>query len=214
MKLTFIATFFAILSLFVSAQPVVSPVVPAVDAERVRISADRASLEASFLIEDAACYKKFTVNNCRNRVNNRRLEAIADLRRREILLNDEERRVRGEEQIRKLEEKSSLEKQQGSEASRAKALDDSQSRRDKEKQKKDDQAKARSREKTASQASAERLRDSQRKAKVSTDKQAEAANAAKIFDTRQNEAQEKRARHERDRLKDVKPTAKSLSVPE
>jgi colicin import membrane protein len=214
MKHTFIAFFFPILSLLVSAQPVVSPVAHSVEAERERISADRASLEASFLIEDAACYKKFAVNNCLNRVNTRRLEAMADLRRQEILLNDEDRRVRGEEQTRKLEEKASLEKQQGAEASRAKALDDSQSRRDKEKQKRDDQAKAQSREETAIQASAKKLRDSQRKAQVSTDKQAGAANAAKIFDARQKEAQEKRARHERDRLKNVKPAAKSLSVPE
>ena len=215
MKQFFIALFLATLSLFFGAQPVVGTVVPAgIDLERARISTERASLEARFLVEDAACYKKFAVNHCLNRVNTRRREAMADLRRQEILLNDEERRIRGEAQIRKLEEKSSPEKQQDAAASRAKAVDDYQSRAGRKKQKSDDQATARSGEKTASQASSERLRNNQRKAQARTDKQAEAANAAKIFNARQQEAQEKRAQHERDRLNKAKPSAQSLPLPE
>lgn len=211
----FIALFLATLSLFLGAQPVVGTVVPAgIDLERARISTERAGLEARFLVEDAACYKKFAVNHCLNRVNTRRREAMADLRRQEILLNDEERRLRGEAQIRKLEEKSSPEKQQDAAASRAKAMDDYQSRVGREKQKSDAQATARSGEKTTSQASSERLRDNQRKAQARTDRQAEAANAAKIFNARQQEAQEKRAQHERDRLNKAKPPAPSLPLPE
>jgi len=215
MKHTFIAIFFATLSLFVGAQPLAGTVAPAgVDAERARISADRASLEAGFLAEDAACYKKFAVNRCLGDVNTKRREAMADLRRQEILLNDEERRVRGIAQIRKLEEKSSTEKQQAEAASRAKALDDYQSRQGREMQKSDAQATAGASEKAASQASTERLRDNQRKAQARTDKQAEAANAAKIFNARQKEAKERRSQHERDRLNKAKPPAQSLPLPE
>lgn len=211
----FIAFFLATLSLFLGAQPVAGTVVPAgADSERARISTERGSLEARFLGEDAACYKKFAVNNCLNRVNTRRREAMAGLRRQEILLNDEERRSRGEAQIRKLEEKSLPEKQQDAAANRAKAMDDYQSRVGREKQKSNDQATARSGEKTNSKASAERLRDNQRKAQARADKQVEAANATKIFKARQQEAQEKRARYERDRLDKVKPPAKSLPLPE
>jgi hypothetical protein len=215
MKKLFIALFFATLSMFVGAQTANAALATHdMDAERARISADRARLEAGFLVEDAACYKKFAVNSCLDRVNTRRREAMADLRRQEILLNDEERRIRGEAQFRKLEEKSSPEKQQDAAASRAKALDDYQSRQAREKQKSNDQATARASEKTASQASAGRLRDNQQKARVRADKQAEAANAAEKFNARQKEAQERRAQHERDRLKAVKPPAKSLPLPE
>src|SRR5450756_1568952 len=69
------------------------------DEERAKISAERARLEAVFLAEDGACYKKFFVNSCLGEVNGRRREAMADLRRQEILLNDEERRSKGVEQI-------------------------------------------------------------------------------------------------------------------
>ncbi len=219
MKKFAIALFIAMLSTLVGAQTGVLPVPPAarqgtMDEERARISAERARLEAVFLAEDGACYKKFFVNSCLGEVNGRRREAMADLRRQEILLNDEERRSKGVEQIRKTEEKSSPEKQQEAADRRAKALEDSQSRLDKEQKKRDERATAQSGEKAASEASAERLRANQEKAQARTDKQAAAAEEAKKFDARQKEAQERRARYESDRLKRVKPPAKSLPLPE
>ena len=104
MKKRFAALLFSTLGAFLGAQPAVGDTPPDVNAERARISAARATLEAGFLAEDAACYKKFAVNRCLDRVNTRRREAIADLRRQEILINEEERRLRGGAQLRKLEE--------------------------------------------------------------------------------------------------------------
>lgn len=215
MKKFSIALFIAMLSILAGAQTGVLPAPQGtMDEERAKISAERARLEAVFLAEDAACYKRFFVNSCLGDVNSRRREAMADLRRQEISLNDEERRIKGAEQIRKTEEKSSPEKQQEAADSRAKALEDYQSRLDREQKKSAERATAQSSEKAASEASAERLRANQEKAQARTGKQAAAAEETKKFDARQKEARERRARYESDQLKRVKPPAKSLPVPE
>ena len=184
------------------------------EAERARISADRARLEAEFLTEDVACYKKFAVNNCLGKVNTRRREALADLRRQEISLNDEERKIKGAEQLRQTEEKSSPEKQQEAAASRAKALEDARSRLERDKGKQQERAAAPSKAKANSEASAAKLKSHQEKAQARSAKQAAAADEAKKFNDRQKESEARRKQHESERAKQVKPPAKSLPLPE
>lgn len=219
MKNFAIACFVATLGVLANAQPAEQAVAPApapstMDAERARIGAERATLEAGFLAEDAECYKRFAVNSCLGKVNERRREAMADLRRQEILLNDEERRIRGAEQIRKTEEKASPENQQEAADRRAKAVSDYQSRLEREKQKLEDRAATKSTAQSNSEASAARIKGSQDKAQARTDKQATAAEEAKKLAERQKEAQERKAQHEADRLKQTKPPAKSLPLPQ
>lgn len=213
------ACLIATLGALAGAQPAVEAPAPAeaprsIDAERARINTERSRLEAGFLAEDAECYKKFAVNSCLGKVNERRREVMADLRRQELLLNDEERRIRGAEQIRKTEEKASPEKQQEAADRRAKAVEDYQSRLDREKKKNEDRAAAKSSEQSNSEASAARLKGSQEKSQARVDKQAEAAQEAQKFKDRQKEAQERKAQHEADRLKQAKPPAKSLPLPQ
>ena len=71
------------------------------DAERLRISKERAVLEAGFHRKDAACYQKFMVNNCLDEVKIRRQEALTDLRRQEISIDDQERKAKflGDEEL-------------------------------------------------------------------------------------------------------------------
>lgn len=215
MKKLIIAFFLASLSAFAFAQvPAPAARVGSIDAERERISAERTRLEAGFLMEDAACYKKFAVNNCLRDVNSRRREAMAGLRRQEILLNDEERKIKGAEQIRKTEEKSSAEKQQEAADRRAKAFEDYQSRLEREKEKQQNRADAQAGEKASSEASANKLGNKQQKTQARTDRQAAAAEEAAKFDARQKEARERRAQHDSDQLKRTKPPAKSLPLPE
>jgi colicin import membrane protein len=184
------------------------------ETERARINAERARLEAGFLAEDVACYKKFAVNHCLSKVNSRRREALADLRRQEISLNDEERRIKGAEQLRRTEEKSSPERQQEAASSRAKALEDAQSRLERDKNKQQERAAAPSKAKANSDASAAKLKSNQQKAQARSDTQAAAAEEAKKFNDRQKESQARRAQHESERLKQVKPPAKSLPLPD
>lgn len=219
MKRIVIACFIATLGGLASAQAVApQPAVPAeaprsIDAERTRIGAERARLEAGFLAEDAECYKKFAVNSCLGKVNERRREAMGDLRRQEILLNDEERRIRGAEQIRKTEEKASPANQQEAADRRAKAAADYQSRLEREKKKNEDRTAAKAGEQANSDANAARLKGSQDKSQARADKQATAAEEARKYNDRVKEAQERKAQHEIDRQKQTKPPAKSLPLP-
>lgn len=215
MKSVVITYFLAALTANVSAQ-VLSPEGQqnTINAQRTAISVERARLETGFLAEDAACYKKFAVNNCLGIVNMRRRESMADLRRQEILLNDEERKIKGAEQIRRTEEKSSPQKQQEAVDRSGRANEDYQLRLEREKNKKQERATAESNEKTARDVSAEKLLRNQKKTLERSRKQATAAEEARKYADRQNEAQKRRAEHEADKAKHTKPPAKSLPVPE
>ncbi|MHB1248041.1 MAG: hypothetical protein ACYCZL_01310 [Polaromonas sp.] len=215
MKQFTVAFYFAAVAVIAGAQTT-APAAKSglIDAERARISTERSRLEAGFLAEDAACYKRFAVNNCLGEVNVRRRQAMADLRRQEILLNDEERKSRGAEQIRKIEEQSSTEKQKEVLDRRAKALQDYQSRLDGAKEKSDQRAVIQSSEKANSEARAERLKGNQEKAQARADRQAVAAEEVRKFNERQMRAEERRAKHEADQLKRSKPAAKALPLPE
>lgn len=181
---------------------------------RAKIGAERARLEAGFLEEDAACYKRFFVNSCLASVNSRRREAMANLRRQEISLNDEERRNRGAERIGKAEKNLSIENQQQAADRRASALDDYESRLDKEQNIRDEREKLQAGEKANREASTRRLRDQQEKVRSQAARQAAAAEEARKFNERQSQAQERRIQHDADQLKRSKSPAKSLPLPE
>lgn len=183
------------------------------EERRARISAERARLETGFSAEDVACYERFAVNSCLDKINTRRRQAMAELRRQEILLNDEERKSRGEEQLRKTQEKSSPEKQQEAAQRRVQALEDYQLRLEREKTQQQERSVAPSSEKAARDAHAQKLMAHQKKAQARVDRQAEAAAEAKKFNDRQKAAQARRAQHEADQLKRGNP-AKSLPLPE
>lgn len=181
--------------------------------ERARIAADRTRAEDGFLAEDAACYKRFAVNRCLDEVHARRRLSVADLRRQEILLNDEERKMRGAEQIRKTEEKASPEKQQEAADRRAKAAQDYQQRLDQARQKEIDKGTAKAAEQGNAAAAAEKLKGHDAAAQARTTRQAQDAAEAATYAARQKAAQERRAQHDADQLKRTKPPSNPLPVP-
>jgi colicin import membrane protein len=183
-------------------------------AERSRISLEKARLEEGFQSEDRACYKKFLVNKCLDEVNGRRRNVMADLKRQETSLNEQERKAKAADQIFRTEQKSSLEKQH-----EAASLKDFAERMERDKQKNADRAKAQGNEKANSAAAAGRVRDSQKKVSAKTEKQTAEADEARKFAERQDQGKERRERHNREKLdreaanKD-KPPSKPLPVPE
>lgn len=212
---TFIVTFFLLSGLANAQNNVVNEQqAGSIGAQRAAISVERSKLEAGLLAEEVACYKKFAVNNCLDKVNIRRREAMAGFRQQEILLNDEERKLKGAEQIRKINEKSSPEKKQQSAERRTKALVDYQERLKREKNKQQAGTSIPSNENAASAANAERLLAHQKKNQARADMQAKATEKAKKFNERQKEAQARRIQHEADQLKRGKPAAKQLPLPE
>lgn len=75
--------------------------------ERTRIAAERSQLLLRHTAEEAACEAKFFVNACLNDIRPGQREALADLRRQEILLDDAQRKRKAAEQLEKIEEKGS-----------------------------------------------------------------------------------------------------------
>ena len=80
-----------------------------VGAERSRIAAERKQVETRFTAHEAACYKKFAVNDCIEEGKADRRTRLADLRRQEITLNDAERKRKGAAQMQRMEEKEKTE---------------------------------------------------------------------------------------------------------
>ena len=184
------------------------------DAERLRISADRARLEAAFALEDAACYKRFLVNNCLDEVNVRRRDALADLRRQEILLNDQARKAKAAEQLQKTEDKTAPEKLQQEADKRAQAVKDLEDKTAREKQKNADREALQAGEKAKSAATADRIKSNQDKAAGRAAKQAAAAEELKKYNERQEQARERQARYARDKASQTKAPAQPLPAPQ
>ncbi len=174
---------------------------PGTDSEeRARIVAERARAEALFAQQEKACYGQFAVNDCINAARTGRRTTLADLRRQEVSLNDAQRRRKGADRIRSIEEKNESLKAERASDDRAKAVESAKLREERAAQKTADKASAPHgakpvaprAPKTAPQPSAE----AQRK------------NAERL-----QEAQARRERIEKRQKERTKPPAASLPVP-
>ena len=180
------------------------------DVERERISAERSRLEATFTREDTACYKKFLVNNCLDEVKIRRRDALADLRRQEIVLNDEARKAKGAEQLQKIEDKSSPEKLQLEADKKAQAVKDFADTMARDKQKNADRITLQAGEKANVEAAASRVKNNQDKQARAASKQAAATEELRKYNERQAQAKERQARYARDKASQAKTPAQPL----
>jgi colicin import membrane protein len=181
-----------------------------VDAERSRIASERVRLETGYKAEDAACYQRFAVNYCLDEVNARRRETMGDLRRQEILLNEQDRQRKGAEQIRRTDAKAGLESQQAQTDQRNRAALDARAQREKDQNNQALRPNAGSAEQANSDSRAARMRSNQQKKQARAARQSAEADATKQFNDRQQAAQVKREEMERDRAKAGKPPAKPL----
>lgn len=180
------------------------------DAARARISAERYKLEATFALEDTACYKKFLVNNCLNEVKVRRHDQLADLRRQEILLNDEARKTKAAEQLQKIEDKSSSEKLQQEAEKKSQALKDFTERTARDEQKNVDRITLQEGEKANAEASASRVKSNQDKQARIALKQAAVTEELRKYNERQAQSKERQARYARDKASQTKAPAQPL----
>lgn len=76
-----------------------------VKAERDRINAEKAKINKQYDVDRAACYKRFAVSGCIEELQTKRRERLDDLKRQEILINDEERRRKAAERLNSIEDK-------------------------------------------------------------------------------------------------------------
>jgi colicin import membrane protein len=91
-------------------------------AERERINQERKRVSAEHNAAKVDCYQRFRVNDCLSQARNTHNGQQADLKRQEISLNDLQRKRRGAEQLRKVEEKTSPQRQEEIAQQRGKAL--------------------------------------------------------------------------------------------
>ena len=77
---------------------------PDVATERSRIQVERARAETRYVDEQVVCYARFAVNDCLRDSRARRRQALDQLRRQDIALNDAERQRRALEQRQQIKD--------------------------------------------------------------------------------------------------------------
>ena len=183
------------------------------EQERQRISVERVQQEALLMRQDRACYDRFAVNRCLSKVNVERRAIMADLRRQEVLLNEEERRARGADQLQKIDDKSSLQMQQEEANRRAQALQDYDARLLREQSKKADRQLRQGQDAANTATHQERLKLEAEQAQSRKAGQSQAAEEAQKYQQRVQEAQERKAARELQKQQATKPPAPGLPLP-
>ena len=186
---------------------------PSPQVERARISAERSELEAELSVAEAGCYKNFFVNNCLEKVKSRRDAVMGVLKRQEVILNAQDRKAKGAEQILRTEEKSSLESVQRGADKRNAAVEELRLRVERDVQKTENRAELKASEQANREAAAQRLEKNQEKAAARSARQAAATDAVNKSNQRLQQARERRLRHEQEMLERTKPQSNPLPVP-
>ncbi len=213
MKQGIISLLLSTFALAAASQTGDEQVLTAVTAERTRVFAERAAQEAKFDTLEAACYKKFFVNNCLNELAPQRRDIMKDLKNREVALDARERQIKAAEQIRKTEEKSSIEALQQAAERRAKALEDTRAREEQSRLKAEDRVDLKANEGVSAAEAAKRATGSQEKAQSRGQKQAASAEEMQKFKDKQQEVAERKATREKRLLEQKKPAAAPLPDP-
>ncbi|MBC7434485.1 MAG: hypothetical protein H7332_00285 [Bdellovibrionales bacterium] len=181
-----------------------------VQIERARISSERTAVDARYLAEEKGCYKKFVVNECLNEARARRRESLADLRRQDVSINDAERKRRAADEMRRLEEKASPQKQDEAAERRERSLNDQRIRNDKAAKKdeteRENEANAQSRVK----ARLEKEKNLADKAASRASKAAAAPQEAARREQKIRDAAERQARVQKKRAERTKPLGDPL----
>jgi colicin import membrane protein len=213
MKKFVVLFLFSGLGLFANGQTAGDATMAAIDAERQQINAERLKLEEAFDAEDAVCYTKFFVNSCLNAVKPRRREAMAGLKQREVALNEQERRQKAADQIRKTEEKSSPEVLQQAAERRTQALEDTKEREERTRNKAEERGALQQKEALNANEAANKLQGSKDMARARAEKQAATAEEVKKFNSKQQEALERKASREKKQREQTKAPAAPLPAP-
>lgn len=89
----------------VAVAQTVAPTPQALDvgAERSRIGRERAASEAVYAASERVCYSRFAVSDCLSDARKVKRQAMDELRRQEIVLNDMERQAKAVEALKRIE---------------------------------------------------------------------------------------------------------------
>lgn len=182
------------------------------DAQRKRIQHERDTLSAARSREEATCYKQFSVTDCLHGVRARYSEALSDLRRQEVSVNDDERREKGAAQRGRVDER--IQDQRRDREQRAldkEATPVAPGRRP------DPQDAAAQREQAAHGRTAQRQQRAQardQEAAARVQRATQAPGEQQRYDAKMHQAEQRRLQNERNRAeKPARPGIQPLPVP-
>lgn len=179
------------------------------NAERVRITAERQKIEASFKADEAICFRKFFANACLEKLLPPRRAALADLRRQEILINELERKISASDQLLKNEESLLLQREKRVEQE-IKVQQDADNLAERVKQQEINLGNAAEQAATNKANRAAQLKSQQSQVTELEAKRSKAETNVELMRSRQVQAQQRRAEHEQRLREQGLPAGKSL----
>jgi colicin import membrane protein len=182
-------------------------------AEKSRIGQERRAADATFKTEEKACYQKFAVTDCVNEARAKRRVKLSDLHRQEVAVNDAERKRKGAERQREIDERTAPAKEADKATEREKNLADRKKRDERatEKAAKAAAPPAKPGGEAARQAEVqEKLKD---KASSQQSRNQEAAQNLKDRQAREAEAKARKEKLAKRLAERTKPASKPLPVP-
>lgn len=210
MKHLLFAMVFIMLAATGHAQPAETGDEMSLEFQRSRLEESRSQEEARFIAESAACYQRFAVTDCLNKVKTRHYAVMSVLRRQEVSLNDAERQLKAAEQLSRIEEKSSPQTLQEQADKRAAALKDQEERQKNADQKAIERGEALLNEEAALRERRQKAADREQAAAARARVAKEAAENQKKFDDKLREAQEHKADRQKSLAEEPKSSAKPL----
>ncbi|HXE21807.1 MAG TPA: hypothetical protein VN617_05685 [Rhodoferax sp.] len=184
-------------------------------AERAAINAERSRSEAAYLAEKKVCYQKFAVNGCLRDAGERERKIRADLRRREITLDDAQRKRQAVEQSQRRKAGAAAEQQSGEQAAarRAQGTQNLQKQQERAADNESDRAKAAASARENAQEAQSRMQRHLDETASQARKAAAAPAERARYEEKLKAAAEKKAQLDKQLQKNTNPPAKPLPIP-
>jgi colicin import membrane protein len=175
---------------------------PSVATEQERLHQERKSIESGYALKEAACYKNFSVNPCIDSARIEKNAALAENKRRELLLNDLQREEK--------QKKSALKTPKSMDSNPASI--DTVERKPFSEKKMDEDKRLEAAKARAEKAGQKKL-ESQTKARQRSVQMEQSATQAAKYQKKLDEATQHKIEVEKKNTNNTKPKASSLPIP-
>lgn len=175
---------------------------PSETTEREQLKQERKIIESGYSLKEAACYKKFSVNPCIDRARIEKNAALAENKRRELLLNDLKREEK--------QKKSALKTPKSIDSNPASI--DTVERKSSSEKKMDEDRRFDAAKGRAEKADQKKL-ESQTKARQRSAQAEQSATQAAKYQKKLDEAAQHKTEVEKKNTNNTKPKASSLPIP-
>ena len=181
------------------------------DAERTRLTKERAEIDARAKTEQTACYQRFAVEDCLQESRRKRRTAEDSIKRQEADLNDIERKRRAAAQLERLDK--APPRAQDDPAAQEKARQSQQGREQRAADHADSRADAAAKAESNRRALEDKQRNHAEQQAKAARLQADAPTERARFERKQEQAAKHRADRERQNAERTKPRSAPLPTP-